>query len=241
MGRQQQHCAIHGSDQHLTRAATLMELIVSLTILGIICAVSAVLIGLITRNYVEGRNQSIHTSRLNTTLTQMTREFSSALPTSIEIKLNPISLSFDQVFSAGIADRVTANHITDYHNPKISSIENNMKIVFNPFNNHPDVLVIKSINNSTGQIQAQGINDAFSRMYWIINRRLSYSLRDNTVYQIEDNFGENSSTSIPNILCDNIASFSVLQLSGSQYLIELTSIDPATKKRFYAAKSVAFN
>ncbi len=241
MGRKQQHCAFYGSDQHLTRAATLMELIVSLTILGIICAVSAVLIGQIANNYFEARTQSIHASRLNTTLTQIAREFSSALPSSIEIISNPVSISFDQVFSAGIADRIKTNHITDYHNPQISSIKNNMKIVFNTFRNNPSVLVIKSINTSTGQIQASGIKTSFPKMYWIINRRLSYSYSDNAIYQTADRFSENSSTNQPYLLCDNIASFSMRQLSGSQYLFELTSIDPATKKRFYADKSVAFN
>lgn len=236
------HRTQHITHQCLTKAFTLVEILVVIVLVGIVCSFAAMMITLIADSYQLSQAQTQEQRRLDTILKQMTREFSAALPASLVIKANQTDVQFHQTISAGIADRLGENALIDNDNASFKQLKNNMRLhAFNPRNLSFQNFEIISINENQNIIQARGLHTGLSLHYWITGKSIRYYLSNGTLFQEINSYSENSQASGSYILCRQVMLFSVHQVGTNQLSITLEIDNPAKNNRQRSTKSVLLN
>ncbi len=236
------HRTQHITHQYLTKAFTLVEILVVIVIVGIVCSFAAMMITLIADSYQLGQAQTQEQRRLDTILKQMTHEFSSALPASIVIKANQSDVLFHQTITAGIADRIEENILFDNDNASFEHLKDNMRLhIFNPRNLSFQDFEISRIDQNQSNLQAQGLHDGLAHHYWITDKTIRYYLNDGTLFQEINSYGENSHASGSHIMCRQVTHFFIRQIGSNQLSITLEIENPVQNKRLRATKSALLN
>jgi len=167
--------------EHIAAGMTLIEMVVSITVIGVIGLGAAFFLVQLGETYVAGRSETLAVSRFSVALDQIAREVSSCLPAGLTVNDSPTSIQFHRIVAAGSATAVSNGQLVDRGNPGFSSIQAGMALVFRPYDTEPVVLQIDSVNQEERIIQANGITDRLPPQYWIVSRRIRYYLEGNRI------------------------------------------------------------
>ncbi|HPA47773.1 MAG TPA: type II secretion system protein [bacterium] len=209
--------AFHRTDrhagEHLSAGLTLIEIVVSIAIVGCVGLGVALFVTQIADTYVTARTQTLEYLQFRAALEQIARELSRCLPESIEIR--PASLAFDVVLTSGAATVLNNGQLSDSNNPEISLIRPGMSMLFRARDRSAMRLEIGSVAADSGTIYADGIASDFPCEYWVIQSGIQYALSGQAVYQ------RNEPDGISAMLCDHVNAFEARLISDNLLYLSL--------------------
>lgn len=221
------------------RGATLIELIVALSVLGVVASVSAMMLSAIADSYRITQSHSALSLRLNTVLMQMRHELASAFLPSVEIGDSPVSLEFLQIGTAGIADSIHSGRIGDRYCPRFSFIESDRNAAFLAGGESPRIFPILDVDHANRHWSVSGHPPADTPVYWILSRKIGYTFRDGVLYQRVENDRRNTGNAVNRVLCNGLDRFGVFRDSNNHIVLELAASDPGRTVSYSAIETVA--
>jgi len=215
---------------------TLIEIVVAITILGMVGAFATSFILLTLDSYLESRMESVEATRLYIAVQQIANELSSAFPSTIRIDNAGGDMYFEQVLTAGIATSIKNNILMDRNNSAFSVIAPGMRLLFHPFSFPLETFVIQSVNPNASMIHAEGVRDDFPRAYWILHRSIRYTLRNRQIIMSWEPLGTTNAIANQSVLCGNVDGFTVQRNPDDTLLLEIEGVDAKSLKRLKEMK-----
>ncbi len=217
---------------------TLVELVVTITILGIVGSFVSAFVVISLESYLDTQTQTIHNAAVKIALQQMAMELSSAMPPAIEIENSPTGIRFDQILTAGVADSIWNGRLRDRDNPAFSDIKVGMRLLFWPRLFNSNAAIIQSMNANNSIIRSDAIQSNFSKKYWVIHRSIHYSLLNGQLFMGIQKYGESASSVTRQLLCENIQDFQVRWNQSDMLYLAIEGLDPNTGTLIRESKTV---
>ncbi len=229
---------VNDIDQHLNRGMTLVELVVTITILGLVGSFASAFVVISLESYLDTQTQTIHAAAIKVALQQMAMELSSAMPPTVVIDAVPARLQFDQILTAGVADVLWEGRFRDSDNPSFTDIKAGMRLLFWPRIINSNEVIVQSVNTNSFIVSANAIQRHFPKKYWVIHRSLQYSLQNGQLFMGIQAYGESESSMNQHLLCENVRDFQVCWNLSDMLALTIVGEDPNTDRVIRESKVV---
>ena len=240
MEQQPTNALNNGSRQHLNHGATLVELVTSIVILGIVCSFAAMMITIVVQSYTNTQSHSKEYVRLQTVLMQIAKEMASAFPPSITINNTSNEVQFDRVGIAGIVDSVDDGWLNVVQNPGLGRIQKSMQVVLYPNLESPRYTVLEIAWNQN-RFKISGSRSNPPTRFWAFDKRVQYRYANGRLLQRVEYYDESGNGSTEGLLCDRLSGFRISRPSNNQYTVEIETMDSSTNQKFGLSQSITLN
>jgi hypothetical protein len=207
----------------VNRGITLIEIVVSITILSLVGMFSFSIVGTMIDAYALTQQKNAEINHFGSTLKQISRHIEQALPFTIHIQNQAPQIQLAHIKTGGFAQSLSKDTLHD-PNAAFSLIQPGMYIVVLKNQAKYDTLPIQAVNSNAGTLTASGLSKNHANPYWVSDQTVSFSLEGSNIYMnIAFHGGQNASAT--HLICGGIQSFTVTKPSNSQVFLSLTGKD----------------
>lgn len=219
-------------DQPLNAGLTLVELVVSIAIIGTLGLGVAVLMVQMSDTFIGTQTLSLEHAQYQIALEQIAKEIAQCLPATLTIGDGDRSLQCETIVTGGVAAKVKDGELIDRNNSQLGRVIPGMLVIFRPEDASPVRLEITGVDRNLGLIRATGLSDSLPREYWIVRPAIAYTFSEGTVIRTEP------ATGISAILCEGIADFQVTTQPDHAVRLSMSGTSSATGEGWVRQKLV---
>lgn len=232
MGQQSKRHTIHSANQFVSKGFSLIELVVLISVMGIVSAAPLAILFLLSTTNTDLQHENHATLKLQNLMAQIEMELQTAHPFFLEINEDQNRVSYQQVIAFSEAEALAQDTVMDDALHDMDRIQKGMRLVFAPYRFSPALYRITAVQN--GMMKVKNVKDYFPKEYAVVSAEGAIYLENNTLMLDKTYYSNHVKRLTSGLLCDFVSRFSVSQSGSSS--IEITIVLMMNQTRFPKTK-----